>query len=78
MDLFLYVKLNFKAGLCFDFFDLRPPSLVNRNLKKMARANGKMTQKYQKYAKWLKITFRGPILVPVRNFLRWLFGGFGG
>ena len=32
--------------------------------EKMACANGKMTQKYQKNAKWPKITFRGPILVP--------------
>ena len=30
----------------------------------MARANGKMKQKYAKLKKWPKITFRGPILVP--------------
>ena len=41
--------------------------------EKMARANGKMTQKYQKNAKWPKITFRGPILVPEVAF--WGFWG---
>ena len=41
--------------------------------EKMARANGKMTQKYQKNAKWSKITFRGPIWVP-----RWSNWGFWG
>ena len=39
----------------------------------MARANGKMTQKYVKLKKWPKITFRGPILVPEVAF--WRFWG---
>ena len=47
--------------------------MVNRHLKKMARANGKMTQKYAKLKKWPKITFRGPILVPEVAF--WGFWG---
>ena len=35
------------------------------DLKILARAQGKMGQKYQqKKAKWPKTTFRGPILVP--------------
>ena len=42
-------------------------------LKKMARAQGKMREKYQKNAKWQKITFRGPIWVPKVAF--WGFWG---
>ena len=41
--------------------------------EKMARGNGKMMQKYQKNAKWPKITFRGSIRVPEESF--WGFGG---
>ena len=41
--------------------------------EEMARANGKMAQKYPKNAKWLKIPFRGPILVPEVAF--WGFSG---
>ena len=43
------------------------------NLKKMARVAWKMAPKYQKNAKWPKITFRGPILVPEVAF--WGFWG---
>ena len=52
------------------------PTGVELMLKKMARANGKMTQKYQKNAKWPKITFRGPILVP--EVAKWGFWGWFG
>ena len=43
------------------------------HLKKMARVAWKMAPKYQKNAKWPKITFRGPIPVPEVAF--WGFGG---
>ena len=39
----------------------------------MARVAWKMAPKYQKNAKWPKITFRGPILVPEVAF--WGFWG---
>ena len=39
----------------------------------MARANGKMAQKYQNNAKWPKIAFRRPILVSEMAF--WGFWG---
>ena len=42
-------------------------------MKKIVRANGKMTQKYAKMKKWPKITFRGSILVPEVAF--WGFWG---
>ena len=42
-------------------------------MKKMARVAWKMAPKYQKNAKWPKITFRGPILVPEVAF--WGFWG---
>ena len=42
-------------------------------MKKMARVAWKMAPKYQKNAKWPKITFRGPILVSEVAF--WGFWG---
>ena len=42
-------------------------------MKKMARVAWKMAPKYQKNAKWPKITFRGPIPVPEVAF--WGFWG---
>ena len=71
--MYSHVKLNFKEGLFLVFFDLRPPSLVNLTFYIMARAQGKMRYKYQKNAKWQKITFRGPIWVPKVAF--WGFWG---
>ena len=43
------------------------------SLKKIARGNGKMTYKYQKNAKWPKITFRG--LIRVLEVSIWGFWG---
>ena len=71
--LYSYVKLNFKVGLFLAFIDLRPPSFVNLTFYIMARAQGKTRWKYQKNAKWQKITFRGPIWVPKVAF--WGFWG---
>ena len=34
----------------------------------MARAQGKMREKYSKNAKWPQMTFRGPIWVPKVSF----------
>ena len=44
--------------------------------EKMARANGKMTQKYPKNEKWPKITFRGPKKAP--KVPKWGFWGWFG
>ena len=68
----LYVNRILKLVCFLDFFDLRTSSLVNRH-EKMARANGKTTQKYAKLIKWPKITFQGLILVSEVAF--WRFGG---
>ena len=55
--MYSYVKFNFKASLFFQFFDLRTPSGGEMDLKIWPRAQGKMGQKYQKNAKWTKISF---------------------
>ena len=55
--MYSYVKFNFKASLCFQLFDLRTPSGGEMDLKIWPRAQGKMGQKYQKNAKWPKISF---------------------
>ena len=39
-------------------------SWVEMDIKIWACVQGKMGQKYQQNAKWLKTTFEGPILVP--------------
>ena len=55
--MYSYVKFNFKASFFFQLFDLRTPSGGEMDLKIWPRAQGKMGQKYQKNAKWPKITF---------------------
>ena len=46
--LYSHVKFHFKASLCWQLFDLTAPSALILHLKKVVRANGKMTQKYAK------------------------------
>ena len=67
------VKLIFKAGLFSCIFLFEAIFLGRFAFEKMARANGKTKQKYAKLKKWLKITFRGLILVPCVAF--WGFWG---
>ena len=71
--MYSYVKFNFKASLCFQLFDLRTPSGGEMDLKIWPRAQGKMGQKYQKNAKWPKISFWGSIWGPKVSF--WGFWG---
>ena len=56
-------NLILKLVCYLQLFDLSSPSVLFLHLKKMVRANGKMTQKYAKLKKWPKITFQGQILI---------------
>ena len=62
--MYAYVKFNVKASLFFQLFEFKASSGGEMDLKIWPRAQGKMGQKYQKNAKWPKISFRVPIWVP--------------
>ena len=69
---FLWFRF-FKSQEFFSFLSEVKFLWMEMDLKSLARAQGKMGQKYQKKAKWPKTTFRGPILVPQVFFV--CFGG---